>query len=203
MILEAIMKADYEKSVEQYDKEVVEDNGIVFLGDSIIKYYHCKEFLNNDNIINRGIPGDTTLGVLNRLDEIIKNKPRLVIIHIGSNDIVRTTDDVDTIVKRILENKFILESKIDNVKVYIISILPVLRDHEITSKSYMKHRNNDIIDEINDELQLFTNIVDISSHLKDNDNNLKLEYTVDGLHLTKSGYEVFTDVLKDEIDELN
>lgn len=202
MILEAIMNADYDKSVERFDLEVVNLGSIVFIGDSMFKNYPINDYFSNTNLVNRGIAGDTAEKVLKRLDQIIKIKPSVVIINAGTNDIVRTNQTVDQIVRTILKIKFQLEDNIPGVKVYILTLQPVLRDHEITIKEYMKHRNNDIIDSINEELEVFTSLVDTSSDLKDSNNNLKLSYTTDGLHLTKEGYSVFSQVLAREIEAL-
>lgn len=202
MILEAIINADYDKSVERFDLEVVNLGSIVFIGDSMFKNYPINDYFSNTNLVNRGIAGDTAEKVLKRLDQIIKIKPSVVIINAGTNDIVRTNQTVDQIVRTILKIKFQLEDNIPGVKVYILTLQPVLRDHEITIKEYMKHRNNDIIDSINEELEVFTSLVDTSSDLKDSNNNLKLSYTTDGLHLTKEGYSVFSQVLAREIEAL-
>lgn len=202
MILEAIINADYDKSVERFDLEVVDPGSIVFIGDSMFKNYPINDYFSNTNLVNRGIAGDTAEKVLKRLDQIIKIKPSVVIINAGTNDIVRTNQTVDQIVRSILKIKFQLEDNLPGVKVYILTLQPVLRDHEITIKEYMKHRNNDIIDSINEELEVFTSLVDTSSDLKDSNNNLKLSYTTDGLHLTKEGYSVFSQVLAREIEAL-
>lgn len=202
MILEAIINADYDKSVERFDLEVVNLGSIVFIGDSMFKNYPINDYFSNTNLVNRGIAGDTAEKVLKRLDQIIKIKPSVVIINAGTNDIVRTNQTVDQIVRSILKIKFQLEDNLPGVKVYILTLQPVLRDHEITIKEYMKHRNNDIIDSINEELEVFTSLVDTSSDLKDSNNNLKLSYTTDGLHLTKEGYSVFSQVLAREIEAL-
>lgn len=202
MILEAIINADYDKSVERFDLEVVDPGSIVFIGDSMFKNYPINDYFSNTNLVNRGIAGDTAEKVLKRLDQIIKIKPSVVIINAGTNDIVRTNQTVDQIVRSILKIKFQLEDNLPGVKVYILTLQPVLRDHEITIKEYMKHRNNDIIDSINEELEVFTSLVDTSSELKDSNNNLKLSYTTDGLHLTKEGYSVFSQVLAREIEAL-
>lgn len=202
MILEAIINADYDKSVERFDLEVVNLGSIVFIGDSMFKNYPINDYFSNTNLVNRGIAGDTAEKVLKRLDQIIKIKPSVVIINAGTNDIVRTNQTVDQIVRSILKIKFQLEDNLPGVKVYILTLQPVLRDHEITIKEYMKHRNNDIIDSINEELEVFTSLVDTSSELKDSNNNLKLSYTTDGLHLTKEGYSVFSQVLAREIEAL-
>lgn len=202
MILEAIMNADYDKSVIRFNEEKVEENGIVFIGDSFVSGYKANNYFLNENIINRGIAGDTAEKVLKRLDQIIKIKPSVVVINAGSNDLVRTKQTTDEIVKSILNIKFELESKIAGVKVYILTLQPVLRDHEITNDRFMKERTNEMIDEINDELEIFTKLLDTNSLLKDNFGSLKLEYTYDGLHLNEYGYKVFSNILANEIKEL-
>ena len=63
----------------------------------------------------------------------------------------------------------------------------------------MVNRSNDVIDEINNELSLFTNIIDVNSYLKDLDGNLKLSYTRDGIHLTNEGYQVFSKIIAKNI----
>ena len=43
---------------------------IVFLGNSITFWAEWQELLGNKHIRNRGIPGDTSYGILGRLDEV-------------------------------------------------------------------------------------------------------------------------------------
>jgi len=203
ILLNAIIEADYKKRVTLFAGEQVNKDSIVLLGDSIIDYWPYKDYYQNDNIVNRGIAGDTSLGILNRLDQIISLNPKAVIIHVGGNDLVRLKEDNDTdsIVKRILKIKYELETN-SNTKVYIVSLTPVLRGHNITNNTYMQKRTNQMIDAINDELSLFTKIIDVNSYLKDDKGNLKLEYTKDGLHLTKHGYDVFSYVIGKKVKEL-
>ena len=49
----------------------IPSKSIVFLGDSLTDRAEWAEFFPDKRIINRGVGGDTTEGVLNRLDEII------------------------------------------------------------------------------------------------------------------------------------
>lgn len=201
-VLEAIMEADYKKQVDIFNQEETKKNQIVFIGDSIINYWDTSKYFTNTNIINRGIAGDTAVGVLNRLDQIIKIEPSIIIIHVGSNDIVRTTNTNDEIVQTLLKIRYKLETNLPNTKIYIVSLPPVLRDHEITSTAYVQHRTNDIIEDINEKLLLFTEPIDTSSYLKDSDGNLKLNYTKDGIHLTHEGYKVLSKVIASEVTEL-
>lgn len=192
----------YNRYYTKYEKSNENIEEIIFLGDSIISYYQLNKYFNNDNLINRGIPGDTTVGVINRLDQIYQLKPKVVIINIGLNDIARYNDSSDLIVKRILRLRYLLETNIKDVKVYILSLTPVLKNHKISNIRYTKNRNNDIINKINDKLIIYTKIIDTNSCLKDENGNLKLEYTVDGLHLSNKGYQILTNKLISEIIEL-
>lgn len=202
-MLEVIMDNDYKQKVANFEEEKVNENSIVVLGDSIINYWKTNQFYKNE-IINRGIAGDTTEGVLKRLDQIIKIKPKIVILNVGTNDLVRLKDHecLDCIVRRILKIKYLLEENILGVKVYVVSLLPVLHNSDKTIKEYLRNRSNEDIDQINEELSLFTNLIDVNSYLKDLDGNLKYEYTTDGIHLTKEGYKIYSKIIQKHIQEL-
>ena len=65
-------------------------NEIVFIGNSITEGgKNWSEKFNIPNIRNRGIGGDVTDGVLERLGEIIFFKPKAVFILIGINDLCK------------------------------------------------------------------------------------------------------------------
>lgn len=197
----AVIASDYKNKVELFNKEVVKPGSIVLLGDSLFGFFNNKDYF-NDKIINRGISGDTTKGVLERLDQIINIDPSVVIINIGSNDIPRFDDPADTITRRILQIKYELESNIKDVKVYILSLSPVLRDNPVSNMAYMRNRTNSLIMEVNDELNIYTDIIDVNGCLSDDNGNLRLEYTTDGLHLTKAGYDIFVRHMSKYIKEL-
>lgn len=63
------------------------ESEIVFLGDSLSDYCEWSEFFPNQRIKNRGIAGDTTDGILNRIDEVIQSKPQKLFLLIGINDL--------------------------------------------------------------------------------------------------------------------
>ncbi|WP_162140103.1 GDSL-type esterase/lipase family protein [Haploplasma axanthum] len=201
-MLEAVMKSDYVRSVKLFEQEKISERSIVLLGDSIIKYWPFDKFYSNLNIINRGIPGDTSLGVLQRLEQIIKIKPSVVIISVGSNDLVRLDSNINDIAKRIIDIKHTLEREVEDLSAYVVSITPVLRDHVVTNKAYMQTRTNEMINAINNELKNFIEVIDVSSALKDESGSLKLEYTTDGLHLTNQGYQVYSRIISESVKEL-
>ena len=102
--------------------EMLEQNDkykIVMIGDSITDGGLWNELLNNDLIQNRGIAGDTTDGVLDRLNSTNKNINQAFIM-IGINDFFqeKSVDYVFSNYLKIIEN---LQQK--GIKVYIQSTL--------------------------------------------------------------------------------
>lgn len=197
-----ILDTQYKQLFKLFEKDIDHKNKIVLLGDSMISFFDEKKYFKNDNILNRGIPGDTTLGVLKRLHQIIKLEPSTIVLSIGSNDYARINENIEEVVKGILKIKYLLLEQLPSVNLYILSLSPVLRDDEISNYNYILNRNNDIIDEINNELALFTHIIDVNSYLKDSNGNLKKAYTTDGIHLSHEGYLVFSDVIAKNVKDL-
>jgi len=76
------MKNSKEGKKEYYEllNRKLEKESIVFLGDSLTEFYRTDEFLREFNIYNRGIAGDTTDGVLDRLESnVIVMKPKKIL----------------------------------------------------------------------------------------------------------------------------
>src|SRR5688572_18983268 len=66
---------------------------LIFLGNSITQGVDWAELLQNKNARNRGISGDISYGVLERLNEVTEGKPTKVFILIGINDIQHNFPD--------------------------------------------------------------------------------------------------------------
>ena len=165
----------------------VKDSSIIFLGNSITEGANWAELFDNPNIINRGIAGDITEGVLNRMDEIIRHKPAKLFISIGTNDISRGIS-----IGKILENYLSIIKKTKtsspNTKIYIQSLLPVA----VPPGSFYLHNNKGIL-EVNEELKEISKDLDITYldlhvHFADKTGKLKSELTNDNLHLLGKGY---------------
>ena len=84
-------KKFYLKRCNEFDEAQIGFEKIVFLGDSITEGGgDWNNYFGTKNIVNRGISGDTTLGVLARLSEICFYKPISLFLLIGINDIFNT-----------------------------------------------------------------------------------------------------------------
>ena len=96
---------------------------IVFLGDSITEGGPWEELFPDLRVRNRGIGGDTSEGVLARLEQITRATPAKVFLLIGTNDLYRGESE-DEIVANITEILDRLKQETPDTEVYLESVLP-------------------------------------------------------------------------------
>ena len=172
---------------------VKKEQAIVFLGDSLTDNCEWGELLQNPAIKNRGIAGDTTEGVLNRLDEIIAMKPAKLFLLIGTNDLLYGRSVADTVVsyEKIIER---ITQTLPKTKIYVQSLPPT----SFKLNNYVKS-NEEIID-LNQNIKKLANqyhvqYLDLYSVLVAGNGELDGDYTTDGLHLNSKGYERWKEIL--------
>jgi lysophospholipase L1-like esterase len=174
--------------------------GVVFLGDSITQDYNVYEAFPGHLVYNRGIGGDTTEGVLNRLDvSVFELKPKAVVMLIGTNDFALLKSSPEEVFERIVKIIETIKEELPACNVYVQSVYPV---NEMLDKMTVLPRNNRDIDALNNMLKTLKMItyVDVSSHLKDENGRFKEMYTLEGLHVSPLGYEVITDIVSPLLD---
>jgi lysophospholipase L1-like esterase len=162
--------------------------GIVFVGDSITQDFNVYEYFPEHRVYNRGIGGDTSRGLLTRLNEsVFELKPKKVFLNIGTNDLDLINDGLDAIFTRISEViKKILDSD-KELELYFISIYPVNPDISDT----VGKRNNKDIKELNQRISKIKGITYINLYdLMTKDDKLNPDYTLEGLHMNQNGYEI-------------
>lgn len=175
----------------QFEKLPITNSDIIFLGDSLTDEGEWSELLEIP-IKNRGISGDTTDRILNRLAQIIESKPHKIFLTIGINDLLNGSLEAQLLLK--YQSILAELQKTPNTKVFIISILPVNN----TLTRYLQ--NNHKIAKINLQLKKITTdfnyeFIDVFTHLIDKNNQLDTQYTSDGLHLNGQGYLVWKEVI--------
>jgi len=149
-------------------------------------------------VINRGIAGDNTFGVLARLNDVILRKPRIIFIEIGINDISQNIPS-PIIIKNIIAIVQQLHSKSPATKIFITSILPSNANAKIEYPA--AYGKDDIIDQTN--ITLIKNApeykytyIDLNSQVKDFKGELDIKYAdPDGLHLNAMGYEKWLNLI--------
>lgn len=162
---------------------------IIFLGNSITDGGEWSEQFADLKIKNRGISGDITAGVLNRLDEVYSRRPAKVFLLIGTNDLARNLSP-DSVTKNIFRIATLLNEKSPLTKLYVQSVFPV--NEQFGKFSGHTSKKQQII-ETNQLLrrhaaQYKYQYTDVGTSLSDSTGRLSAVYTNDGLHLTGPGY---------------
>lgn len=191
---------NYVLKVSQFRSYPNSDKDIIFLGNSITDYTDWNELLQLKEARNRGISGDITFGILERLDEVIEGKPAKVIILIGINDIARNIPD-SVIIKNYLTIIHRIKAASPKTKIYFNTLFPV--NNSFPAKNHFN--KDDHIAFVNDAIRNLAisekiKVIDIHPHLLDADKKLDKKYTYDGLHLNNEGYLKWAEVIKPYLD---
>lgn len=174
---------------------------IIFLGDSITDGGNWSELFNDARMKNRGISGDVTDGVLERLSEVTESHPRQVFLLIGINDLSKGRS-----VDYIVENIRIIAKKITqacpDTALYLQGLLPVNADFGLfpdhTSKTEMIVAVNRKLEAVAEHFG--ATYIDLFSAFADSHNKLDRKFTNDGLHLTGEGYIRWKSQLKKHLE---
>lgn len=174
------------------EKMSKQDSVIVFIGDSQIEYCNWNELLNRNDILNRGIAGDITSGVLARVEEVTRHHPTKVFIQVGTNDL-----SMGFSVKQIIEDYRRLIEELQqrsSAEIFVNMVFPV---QDLPGEFY---QNSEILS-LNRALKQVcidkdVNFIDMSDKFTDDLSNLNPALTNDGLHLNAEGYLIWASILK-------
>lgn len=168
---------------------------IVFLGDSITALCEWRELLGWDlPILNRGIGGDTSAGVLSRIRSVTDLRPSAVFLMIGTNDLgLLPPATIASNISAILSE---IRRGCPDTLTYLQSILP--------SRSIKRNR---WAQEVNMELSKFADgqtirYLSLYDCLLDNEDLLDSRFTHDGLHLSGDGYLKWAAQIQSHIEDL-
>lgn len=177
-------------------------NQIVFIGDSITDNFPLDEIFPDVLIYNRGIVGDETKHVLERLEDSVYNLlPHKVFLCIGTNDL-ETGVSHDTIVENTFEIVSDIRETLSDCKIFLISLFPVTDAVKNANGLPGKgSRENADIEKINERLSKINEamFIDVAKYFKDENGEMKPEYTTDGLHLNIEGYILYRKAIKEAV----
>ena len=155
----------YHKKLSEFKVSPIGFNKIVFLGNSITQglLRHTDKLLGN-NIVNRGISGDHTDGVLARLEEIIHYKPKAVFLLIGVNDLFednrsRPERTPEYVANNIFLISDIINKKSPNTKIYTQTIIPINNNQYLTEKPNIEFLHVDYSPSINEQINKVNKII--------------------------------------------
>lgn len=140
------------------------------------------------HIINAGVNGDTTQNVFDRLASVIDQNPKLILLGVGGNDVLRRVHPENT--------KNNLMQIIQTLQVKQIAVILIAQPHLSASALFGKASDNPIYKEVADEtgVPLFDKIW--SKILSDD--SLKS----DQIHANGAGYAYFADELYKFLQQL-
>lgn len=180
----------YQHRKQQLEMLPAHPGAIVFLGDSQIREGEWREFFGDSlPILNRGITGDHVEGVLARLPDVLRNRPRKIFLCVGVNDLIlgKPQAEIEGRYREIVQR---IRREMPEGQVFIQSLLPV---NNMVKRCGVANAD---IDEMNrrlaqiakDHALPFVNIHDL---LQDASGNLAAKFTDDGMHLNGLGYQVW------------
>ncbi len=167
-------------------RELKSTAAIVMVGDSLTDGAEWQELFPGISIANRGIDGDTTDGILKRLDGILPLHAEKAFLMVGINDFIEAERSVDAVFANY--RKIISVLHRSGTRVYVQSTL-MCNERKASVKSCSTA--NEKIRQLNKRLAEpgageFT-FVDINRSLS-GPHGLKDELTCDGIHLNGRGY---------------
>lgn len=188
-------------NVDNTDDKKETKEQYLFLGDSLFEQYNVKEFFKDYDVINSGVGGATAKDTLNKIESrVFEYNPTTIFLLIGTNDLLKGSSEQETFdtICQIIET---IQDRLPEVKINVLSIFPInnTEDEKIMNDIF-KNESNEKINETNKLIENYckkNNItfIDMVKILKDDDENLRLSYTIEGLHITDLGYHFITNEL--------
>ena len=182
-----------------------EQKRIVFMGDSITEFWGVidPECFSGKPYINRGISGQTTPQMLIRFRaDVIALRPTAVVILAGINDIAGNTGSSS--IEMIRDNIFSMVelAKVNHIKVILCSVLPAYDFPWKPNQEPIKKIK--ALNEILKNYAAANNIVyvDYYSAMVDKRLGLNIEYSNDGVHPNKTGYQIMQPIIEKAIGQV-
>lgn len=164
---------------------------VAFLGDSLTDGYDLKTYYPQYLVSNRGIGGETTVGLEERMKLSLYDLcPKVAVMLIGANNI-------DTMLENYEDLLIGFQKNVPQTKIILLSLTSM--SGEWGKKNELARYNNIRIKLLAEEygyafVDLYTALMDPETE------EIRPEYTTDGGHLTGRGYEVLTREITPVID---
>jgi lysophospholipase L1-like esterase len=173
----------------------------ILAGDSLSLWFPAELLPEGKNWLNQGISGETSHGLLKRLNIFDRTQPEVIFVMIGINDLIRGTSDAV-----ILDNHQQIMSYLRRVhpttEIVVQSILPHGGEQATwQGRDKLLAITNNRIRRLNERLQRISakkgvKFLDLYPLFTNTQGNLRQEFTTDGLHLNREGYIVWRSALQ-------
>ena len=187
----------YYQRATLFEKLPEDSDDIFFVGNSITDGGEWGELFDNPYVKNRGISGDTTYGVYDRISTLLKGKPAQIFLMIGINNVPQgeNAEVITQGVRRIVSK---IKKESPDTEILIQSVLPVNPDldmfHGHTSKWKMIPEINSSLKKMASEENL--KYIDLFEKFVNDEGKMNVKYTNDGLHLLGEGYMLWKSIVE-------
>jgi lysophospholipase L1-like esterase len=200
----AMARSEYwEQRVSLFNQLPVEEEDIVFLGNSITDGGEFSELFSNYPVKNRGINSDDISGVLARLPQVTAGSPAKIFLLIGINDISHNLS-LGQLTAKYTKLVQAIREQSPSTRLYIQSVMPINNDFGRYKNLKGKEK---IITDLNKELMKIAVendavYVDLWPALAEPDSGrLRPDFTNDGLHLLGEGYKAWAETISGYVIE--
>ena len=177
------------------------DHLSVLAGDSISLWFPQTLLPQKRHWLNQGISGETSAGLLRRLDLFDQTKPETIFVMIGINDLIKGVSE-DTLLANQEEIVRSLKESHPKAQIVMQSILP----HAGTKatwegRDHLRAIPESRIQDLNRELEAIAQqenvyFLDLYPLFTDAQGDLRAELSTDGLHLNAQGYQIWSIALQ-------
>ena len=176
-----------ERRLSQFEALSATHAAVVFVGDSITEGGLWSEWLPGVDVINRGISGNTTQDILDRMPHIVSVRPDKLFLMIGVNDLNKRLGAA--VALRNYTTLFdLIDAQLPNTEVYIQSVLPVNAVWPLIDNTHIPILNAALTHHAAERGYRY---IDLHSIFADAEGALKPDLSNDGIHLLAPGYRLW------------
>lgn len=191
-LMGSFLEKHQSRLVSSFEASPLVPDDIVFLGDSITEGGPWEELFPDLRVRNRGIGGDTSEGVLRRLEQISRATPAKVFLLIGTNDLFRG-DAEDEIVGNITEILGRLKQETPDTEVYLQSVLPRAPSYRAAIEALNARLSEVALERGSAWVDLYTAFLDLET------GGIRAELSNDELHLLGPGYALWKEQIATQV----
>ena len=197
------MKQEKQEKLERFRRlnKFVRKGQIVFAGSSLMEQFPVNELLMDLGIhltiYNRGVGGFTTAELTEALEPcIIDLAPKHLFINIGTNDLNGPDYTLSGLIKRYESILRVIRERLPETKLYLLAYYPVnevVGSQNPSMGQVFQFRANARIREANQAVEQLARrmdavYLDLNDSITDESGNMKVEYTIEGMHMYADGY---------------
>ena len=190
-------KSAIQKFEQQDETDPPAKGGVLFVGSSSIRMWDLDESFPDKDYINRGFGGSQIADSIAYLDQLVlKHRPKVVLMYAGDNDIA-AGKSAKTVANDFKTFQQKVHAELPGTRIMYIAIKPSIKRWDMYPK--MADANALIASQCEANPRL--TYLDIATPMIEEDGKPNPDlFAKDGLHLNKSGYEVWTQVVTPHLD---